>query len=138
MNLPQQKRRESLFQLIYSFEMSDGPSQDSVAIAHTMEMFKVTKKLAYTLTEEAEKVWSARAMLDQKIEALATEYPLKRITKVELCVLRLLLWELSIEKSIPLEIAITEGRRLSKKFSHPEAAEFVVALLNASVERGDV
>lgn len=118
--------------------MSDAPSQDSAAIAHAMEAFKVTKKSAHTLIEEAEKVWEKRLELDKKIEALATEYPLDRITKVELCILRLMLWELALEKSIPLEVAITEGRRLCKKFSHPEAAEFVVALLNASVERGDV
>jgi len=118
--------------------MSDAPSQDSPAIAYAMETFKVTKKAACALIDKANKVWDERVELDEKIEALATEYPLNRITKVELCVLRLLIWELKVEKLIPLEIAITEGRRLCKKFSHPEAAEFIVAVLNAFAGRGDV
>jgi Transcription termination factor len=100
------------------------------AVAFVMEHFKTTKKNAHVALRAASEVEAKRAQLDALIGPHLKEYALERIGKVERAILDVALYELLFEKSIEIAVAISEAGRLTKKYSHPSAVEFVVAVIN--------
>lgn len=133
MALHKGKERECILQLVYSFDFTGEAEEDlSIRIQWLMQEFKLTKKNAHTIDQAATNLFKKKEMLDAFINQFAIGYSLERITKVELALLRLLIWEVCIEKSIPLEVAMSEARRLCKKFSYEKGADFVTAVLEAT------
>ena len=129
MALPIQKFREAVFQLLYSMEFHT--SSDDELVSMLMQELKVTKKNANEALEKAKKVAAAKEQIDALLGAQVEDYSVERIHSVERNVLRLALYEAVIEKTLPLEIAIAESKRLLKKFSTNEAESFVQAIIDA-------
>lgn len=66
--------------------------------------------------------------LDQKIAAAATERPLSEINKVDLAILRLIVFE-SEQKQTPPKVLINEGVELAKLFGSESSSKFVNGVL---------
>ena len=64
------------------------------------------------------------------IRKTAVSYAFERIQSVERNVLRLGVFEMLYDSSIPPKVAISEAMRLSRKFSNPESSHFINALLD--------
>ena len=128
MSLPPQKFREIVFQIIYS---ADFPTPDTEATAlMLMGELKVTKKSVCQAGERASEVASKLPEIDAKISAASTEYSFDRISRVEKAILRLGLYEMLYDPSIPPLVVIAEAIRLTRKFGTPESAQFVNAILD--------
>ena len=65
-----------------------------------------------------------------KLAPCSLNYDFDRIQTVTKNILRLAVFELFFDPSIPPKVAIAEAIRLSRKFSTPESAAFVNALLD--------
>src|SRR5579872_6889309 len=65
---------------------------------------------------EAEKIFSLRAELDAQIEKAAPEFPIGKINKVDLAILRLAVYELSVSKDAPEKVIVDEAIELAKEF----------------------
>src|SRR5690606_29501809 len=63
----------------------------------------------------------------------------ERIPRVERNILRLAVFELLHDPSVPPTVAIAEAIRLTRKFATPEAATFINAVLDAifKMQRGE-
>ena len=128
MSLPPQKYREIVFLLLYS---SDFPSFDGEETAlMVMGELKVTKKSVSQARERVEQIGTKLPEIDEKISAASTEYSFERISRVEKSILRLGLYELLHDPSIPPLVAIAEAIRLTRKFGTPESSQFVNAILD--------
>ncbi|MCA9372829.1 N utilization substance protein B [Candidatus Woesebacteria bacterium] len=66
--------------------------------------------------------------LDQKIAQAATERPLAEVNKIDLAILRLLVFE-SEEKETPPKVLINEGVELAKTFGSESSSKFVNGVL---------
>ncbi len=92
-----------------------------------------------TLKDEAEKmvhkVNDSLERLDEIIETTAVNYDLKRLSKVDLAILRLATHEIKFEEHIPDKVAINEAIDLAKSFSGQESASFVNGILD-SIAKG--
>lgn len=101
-----QKRREVVCQLFsYSFA-KDGLQK------------KITKEIIDQLEE-----------IDQIIGQAAPEWPLERVNRVDLAILRLAVYELIIQKSEPPKVIIDEAVELAKEFGSANSAAFVNGVL---------
>lgn len=129
MGLSPFKFREVVLQLLFSFEMGSDSEQD--LIAYLMQELKVTRKSMREACERAHSVWQARATLDPLIAGQSRDFSFERIQPVEKNVLRLALFELLIEKEANRKIVISEALRLTSKFSTPEGATFVNAIVDS-------
>jgi N utilization substance protein B len=128
MLLPKAKFREAVLQILYSWEVTSSQGEDLLILL--MEQLKTTKKNMKEAEVRAGQVWEKKDLLDTKIQAASDAYALERISKVDLAILRLGIFELFFDEEIPEKVALAEGIRLSRKFSSPEAADFVQAILN--------
>ncbi len=128
MALPPQKFREIIFLLLYSNEFSSSNLDETLAMV--MGELKVTKKAVLTAYERACHILAKKEEIDHKIETYSTDYTVDRISKVEKTILRIGLYELLFDPSLPPLVAISEGIRLTRKFGSPESAQFVNAILD--------
>jgi N utilization substance protein B len=129
MALPPQKFREIVIQLLFSSNFA--PLDPVQSIPFMMNELKVTKKTLIEVLTRIDQVCSKLEEIDPKIKETSTEYAFERISKVELTILRLGVYELLFDPSIPDRVVIAEAIRLSRKFGSPESANFVNAILDS-------
>jgi N utilization substance protein B len=67
--------------------------------------------------------------IDQEIAASAPEWPIERINKIDLSVLRLAVFELVIKRSEPPKVIIDEAVELAKEFGSENSGAFVNGVL---------
>lgn len=68
-------------------------------------------------------------MLDEKIQSAAPEWPVDKIAKIDLAILRLAIYELLIEKKEPPKVIIDEAIELAKEFGNDNSPKFVNGVL---------
>lgn len=123
------KFREILFQLLYSHDFAQSGGEEMIELL--MEQLAVTKKTVRDAHERVTLILEKRAEIDPLIARLSTAYDFDRIPRAERNILRLSLYEMLFDPTVPPKVAIAEAIRLCRKFASPEAAEFVNALLDA-------
>lgn len=74
-------------------------------------------------------VYTNLSFLDANIESNARGWKLNRISKVELAILRLALYEIAFIEDIPFSVSVNEAVELAKKYSTKEAGSFVNGML---------
>ena len=126
--LPKAKAREILFLLLYAQDFTK--ENDPAQVQFVSDELKVGARHIRELLPKLALVKEKVEDLDKQIEQTSTEYGLSRIPKVEINILRLALYELFFDDSIPAEVAITEGIRLARKFGNQECYKFVNAILD--------
>lgn len=74
---------------------------------------------------EAKEVFEKRETLDREIEKAAPDFPVDKINKVDLAILRLAVYELLIEKKEPAKVIIDEAIELAKEYGGDTSPSFV-------------
>jgi transcription antitermination protein NusB len=67
--------------------------------------------------------------IDAKIQTAAPEWPLAKIAKIDLVILRLSVYELIYEKNTPPKVVIDEAVELAKEFGNVNSPQFVNGVL---------
>ncbi len=71
--------------------------------------------------------------VDKKIAKAAPEFPLERLNRIDLAILRLAIFELLIEKKEPPKVIIDEAIELAKEFGSESSPGFINGALGAIV-----
>lgn len=69
------------------------------------------------------------SLLDEKISHAAPEWPIEKIAKIDLAILRLAVYELTVEKKEPPKVIIDEAIELAKAYGNEHSQEFVNGVL---------
>ncbi len=99
---PRHKRRQKILKLLF-----------------TQSFYKKTPPAAI------EKIMKNLDRVDKTIEKIAPEYPVKRINKVDLAILRLAVYELEVEKKEPPKVVVDEAIELAKEFAGDTSPAFI-------------
>ncbi len=67
--------------------------------------------------------------IDQAIQSSAPEWPIDKIAKIDLAILRLAAFELMIERKEPPKVIIDEAIELAKTYGNDNSAKFVNGVL---------
>lgn len=128
MALSPQKFREIVLQLLYSQDMAK-PDEDLMLELISTEL-EISKKNVKAAQERIRQIQEKLEEIDRLIASVSSSYDFDRIQKVTKNILRIGVFELYFDPSIPPKVAIAEAIRLSKKFNTPESVSFVNALLD--------
>jgi len=126
--LPPQKFREIVFQLLYSHDFA--PVETEETVPFLMNELKVTKKSVRDAHVRMQAILEKLPEIDARIAAASEIYAFDRISRVEKTLLRLGIFELLYDDTVPPLVAIAEGIRLCRKFGTRESADFVNAILD--------
>jgi N utilization substance protein B len=88
-------------------------------------------------------VYANMEHIDNLIETHSKGWKIGRISKVDLSIMRLSIYEICFRKDIPYSVSINEAVELAKKYSNEDAGSFVNGILSkipnkdSSVEEND-
>ena len=92
-------------------------------------LFAYTFQKKQPLNEQAAQIIANLDKIDQKITESAPEWPLERVNKIDLAILRLAVYELLIQKTEPPKVIIDEAVELAKEFGAENSAAFINGVL---------
>lgn len=82
-------------------------------------------------------ILSSLPQIDKTIELVAPEFPIEKINKIDLAILRLGVYELSIERKNPPKVIIDEAVELAKEFGNITSAGFINGALGKLIKTYD-
>lgn len=85
--------------------------------------------------QETKEILSHKDEIDQQIAQCAPEWPVERINKVDLAILRLAIFELLLLKKEPPKVIIDEAIELAKEFGSENSPAFVNGVLGTIYEK---
>lgn len=103
---PRHQRRIKRMQLLFGYSFHTNKSMPAIA-----------------------SIVAAIADLDAYISNAAPEWPVDKIAKIDLAILRLAAWELVVEKKQPPKVIIDEAVELAKAYGNENSPKFVNGVL---------
>lgn len=94
----------------------------------------MTEEEKQSLIDKALAVCEKAEELDAQIDAAAEGWKTRRMSKVDLTVIRLALYEMKYDEEIPTKVAINEAVEIAKKFGGDESPSFVNGVLARLVD----
>jgi N utilization substance protein B len=73
--------------------------------------------------------------IDNTIEQFAPDWPIDKISKIDLVILRIAVFELLFAEGIPEKVAIDEAVELAKEFGNETSSKFVNGVLGTILEK---
>ena len=128
MDIFPQKQRETVVQLLYSLEESKSIDDDS--INHLMSVFQLSKKKMNFVIERVKMIFEDIEDIDRQISEISEEYDFERISKVDLAILRVVLYEL-LKEGLPVQIAVSDALRIAKKYSSYGSGKYLHAMIDS-------
>ena len=143
--MTKREEREHKFRLLFStqfYKETEIPEQlkryfespdyeDGDGIVH---MEKLSPEDEERLTAEVSEIVAKIPELDQKINAAIEGWKTDRMTKTDLTILRLSLYEILFMEDIPEKVSINEAIELAKKYGGNESGAFVNGVLARLVD----
>ena len=122
--------REQVFQLLFRVEFNTKEEmreqEDLFIETNDIEMSESDVNF---VKSRYESIADKLPEIDKLINEVTTGWDTGRIGKVELAILRLAVYEIKFDDSIPTGVAINEAVELSKKFGQDGASSFVNGVL---------
>ncbi|MBD5542287.1 MAG: transcription antitermination factor NusB [Lachnospiraceae bacterium] len=121
--------REQVFKLLFRIEFNDEEE-----MPEQMELFFEEKEsMEDSLKEEISRKYTAvlerKEELDAMLNEKATGWTVSRMGKVDLTIMRLALYEMLYDDTVPVSVAINEAVELAKKFGQTDSSSFVNGVL---------
>ncbi|MBO6241456.1 MAG: transcription antitermination factor NusB [Butyrivibrio sp.] len=122
--------REQIFMLLFRVEFNsieEMAEQEELFTTVSDEEF--SKKDADQIREKYEKIAEKLPEIDEAINAATSGWDTKRMAKVDLTIIRLAVYEIKYDESVPTGVAINEAVELAKKFGQDGSPAFVNGVL---------
>ncbi len=119
--------REIAMKLLYQLEIQKDDRQDQ--IDYVLNENEFTQKDKQYIIEIIDGVKDHINYLDEIIEKYSKGWKISRISKVDLSILRLSIYEICFREDIPYNVSINEAVELAKNYSGQESGAFVNGLL---------
>lgn len=72
--------------------------------------------------------------IDLEIQTASPEWPIPKISKIDVSILRLSVFELTVNRNQPVKVIIDEAVELAKEFGNPSSPSFVNGVLGTIVK----
>ena len=127
--------REQIFLLLFRVEFNNPeemPAQLKMFFetgSYDEDMHSFSEKDREYITEKYNHIMESLPDIDKQLSEKAENWDITRMGKVELTVLRLAVYEIEKDDSVPASVAINEAVELAKKFGQDGSGAFVSAVL---------
>ncbi|MEE0396989.1 MAG: transcription antitermination factor NusB [Lachnospiraceae bacterium] len=127
--------REQIFLLLFRVEFNNPeemPAQLKMFFetgSYDEDMHSFSEKDREYITEKYNHIMESLPDIDKQLSEKAENWDITRMGKVELTVLRLAVYEIEKDDSVPASVAINEAVELAKKFGQDGSGAFVNAIL---------
>lgn len=127
------KARETALQALYQVETT-GENVDR-AIADFAESFELSDQGADFSWSLVRGVLERRDEIDEQIAAVTANWKVERLSRIDLCAIRVAVYEMLAKPELPVEIIIDEAVEIARKFGTAESSKFVNGVLDPIAKR---
>jgi transcription antitermination protein NusB len=120
--------REHAVQALYALELNPAPAR--VALGLFWENNRCQASAREFARELVTGYLENKEGIDARISANSSNWSLGRMAKIDLCIIRLAVYELLFRPEIPRNVTINEAIEISKKFGSEESPAFVNGILD--------
>lgn len=90
------------------------------------------------LSDDAKPVLKAKDQIDPVIAKNAPEWPLDKLNRVDLAILRLAVYELTVDKAVPPKVIVDEAVELAKELGSESSPAFVNGVLGSVLKEEEI
>lgn len=123
--MTRKEAREQAFFLIFEKSFKDDEISEIIASAQEARELQTDEYIQNTVSG----VFANIEVIDDIIANNISGWKINRLSKVSLALLRLAIYEIKYNDTIPVNVAINEAVELSKKFATPDDAVFINGVL---------
>lgn len=130
-NMRRSEIREHIFKLVFCGEfhrMEEIPEQVQNYFEELAETEITEEERAY-MVRKFDQIKERIPELDDRINGVAQGWKTARMGRTELAVLRLAVYEMLYDESVPVKVAINEAVELAKKYGGDDSPSFVNGIL---------
>ena len=130
--------REHIFKLLYEMQFKQEEYEVEEVVLTYLENFpeeNVSDNDKTFILSEVKGVQQTKESLDEEIAGAVKGWSLSRISKVDLAILRLAVYEIRCVPEIPSSVSINEAVELAKKYSQSAARSFINGILGSIAPR---
>ncbi len=121
--------RKNVFLLLFRKEFYDNGDLMEQLDIHLSQLQKSTEEEKSYIYERIKAILEKINVIDDIISEAASGWTLNRMGKVELTILRLAVYEMRFDDSIPVKVAINEAVELAKIFGGDDTPGFINGVL---------
>ena len=127
--MSRRKLRENIFKLLFLSEFnSDDEMSEQLALFFD-SIAQLTSEDQKYMQAKYEQVKEHLDTIDELINENASGWKTTRMSKVDLAILRLAVYEVKFDEDVPPSAAINEAVELAKRFGGDESSSFVNGIL---------
>ncbi|MEE1255387.1 MAG: transcription antitermination factor NusB [Lachnospiraceae bacterium] len=122
--------REQIFKFIFRVEFNamEEMAEQKKLFFEDYELALKDEDAAY-ISEKSNKILQRLEEIDGLINQYAKGWTTERMSKVDLTIIRLAVYEIKFDEDVPAGVAINEAVEIAKKFGQEESAGFVNGVL---------
>lgn len=122
--------RENLFKMVFCTEFHSREELDEQLVLYLEEqMPRLTEEERVYVIHKFDDIVQKTEEIDGKINAVARGWKTARMSRTDLAILRLAVYEMQYEDAIPVKVAINEAVELAKQFGGDDSPSFVNGIL---------
>lgn len=121
--------REHTFKLIFLSQFYNGKELEEQLESYFIYQGDFRDDEILALTTKYNSIIEARGKIDELISSTAKGWKIERMSKVDLSILRLSIYELMFDEDIPKKVAINEAVELAKEYGGEDSASFINGIL---------
>ena len=137
MSIGRSKLRTLCLQLVYQYDFyPEEERADQIRLFADEQESLEEEDRAY-LRVRAEDIFSRIPEMDRQIEAHTSGWKLNRMSRVDLSLIRLALYEMRFDDEVPVKVAINEAVELAKVYGGENSPQFVNGVLARLLKETD-
>ena len=124
--------REVAFKVIFELAFQHDEEANKLfekLVEASEEKYEITEEDNVYVKEIVEGIQSNESSIDEKIKSHLKDWSFERISKVDIAILRLAIYEISYREDIPCKVSINEAVELAKIFSEDSSPAFINGVL---------
>lgn len=121
--------REHIFKLLFRVEFHNTHELDEQLRFYMDELGEIKEEEFDYITEKTQSIAARIPEIDEKINRVSEGWPVSRLGKAELAIMRLAVYEMLYDEDIPVNVAINEAVELAKNYGGDSAPSFMNGVL---------
>ncbi|GMQ57778.1 transcription antitermination factor NusB [Vallitalea sediminicola] len=120
--------REHIFKLIFAMEFNEEERFTDRVEVYINELETSDTAKEY-IKDKAISIYEKLETIDEMINGCAENWSISRMSKVDVSILRVAIFEIKFDEEIPTNVAINEAVEIAKKYGGDHSSSFVNGIL---------
>ncbi len=123
------KLRENIFKLLFMTEFNGAEEMPEQLAMYFEEIEDLSEKDKSYMEAKYHRIMERESEIDALLNGASSGWKTSRMSKVDLTILRLAVYEMKFDEDVPVKVAINEAVEMAKRFGQDGSASFINGIL---------